>query len=138
MTEKINIKDLLPLLKDGWVAMDKRGNWFWYLQKPSKCAGFWDGIEKWLCDFFDIEPADDWEKSLMRCGVQPDLKLEVGKFYRTRKGRKAIVARKDDDSEQPFAIVILDSDESYYVDKKGMYAFDGMTTPYDIISEWGE
>ena len=32
--EPIDIKVLLPLLKKGWVAMDKNGGWHWYKEKP--------------------------------------------------------------------------------------------------------
>ena len=32
--KQITIYDLLPLLKKGWVAMDKDGTWVWYEKKP--------------------------------------------------------------------------------------------------------
>lgn len=71
----INIQDIIPFMKKGWVAMDKDGEWFWFEQKPSKsiCDGYvW--VRRNPCDFeiisniFDIAPADDWEKSLIKVG----------------------------------------------------------------------
>ena len=75
MTNKINIKDLLPLLKNGWVAMDMNENWFWYSKKPKKRDKYWlDGDTCRACNLntiFDIQPADDWEKSLIKCDQLP-------------------------------------------------------------------
>lgn len=68
----INIEQLLPLLKKGWVAMDYDRKWWWYELQP-KLNGFsWDN-NVGRCDqlgyyCFDIEPVEDWTKSLMRCG----------------------------------------------------------------------
>lgn len=71
----IKIEQLLPLLKKGWVAMDEGGEWWWYSEKPVQI-----GFNRWgdpasglvgmvrLSSFFDIEPVEDWTKSLMRCG----------------------------------------------------------------------
>ena len=69
----IKIEQLLPLLKKGFVAMDKDGCWFWHYTRPARDLQ----IEEWgsnesivvcLSDSFDIEPTKDWTKSLMRCG----------------------------------------------------------------------
>lgn len=140
MTNKINIKELLPLLKDGWVAVDKDGTWGWYVTKPTKEDIYWYwGDAGYKCvvlsDIFNLEPADDWEKSLMRCGNNQPLKLEVGKFYRTRDGNKAVVISKDD-AEQPFVVTLLYIGDSYRVDEKGIYRYDKEECKYDIISEW--
>ena len=70
--EPIDIKVLLPLLKKGWVAMDKCGDWFWYECKPSKEMIFWDSNEGRFEDMFfpvNLKPADNWEESLMECGL---------------------------------------------------------------------
>ena len=29
----INIQDIIPFMKKGWVAMDKSGEWWWYRKK---------------------------------------------------------------------------------------------------------
>lgn len=69
--EPIDIKVLLPLLKKGWVAMDEDKEWFWYKCKPIKGINRWKSganIYKHLFPF-NIKPADDWETSLMECGL---------------------------------------------------------------------
>ena len=68
----INIQDIIPFMKKGWVAMDEDKRWWWYSKKPYK----WDISECWLVkngeqgmidsDVFDIAPADDWTKSLIK------------------------------------------------------------------------
>ena len=30
----INIQDIIPFMKDGWVAMDSDNEWYWYEDKP--------------------------------------------------------------------------------------------------------
>lgn len=30
----INIQDIIPFMKDGWVAMDSNCKWGWYDKKP--------------------------------------------------------------------------------------------------------
>ena len=70
--EPIDIRALLPFLKKGWVAMDKDGEWFWYECKPSKEMSFWDSNEGRFEDMFfpiNLKPADNWEESLMECGL---------------------------------------------------------------------
>lgn len=72
--EPIDIKVLLPLLKKGWVAMDKNGRWFWYNEKPIKDDNVWlcsDGSHyaEELPKCFNIKPAEDWRNSLMECGL---------------------------------------------------------------------
>lgn len=71
----INIQDIIPFMKKGWVAMDKDGEWYWFEEKPikSECDGnIW--VRKNPCNFecvsrlFDIAPADDWTKSLIKVG----------------------------------------------------------------------
>ena len=70
--EPIDIRALLPLLKKGWVARNKDGRWFWYEYKPFKGKDFWssDGSSKMaFIGGFNIKPAENWETSLMECGL---------------------------------------------------------------------
>lgn len=71
----INIQDITPFMKKGWVAMDSNGNWLWYDRKPKKDSfdrmgwienekSDWHGFSE--LEAFDIAPADDWRKSLIR------------------------------------------------------------------------
>jgi len=66
----INIQDIIPFMKDGWVAMDRDGEWYWYPLVPAT-----DFNGEWRCNAvlstytlkaFDIAPADDWTKSLIK------------------------------------------------------------------------
>ena len=70
--EPIDIKVLLPLLKKGWVAMDKNGGWHWYKEKPyiEKFYHSWNsGMPVSFIGGFNIKPAENWEESLMECGL---------------------------------------------------------------------
>lgn len=68
----IKIEQLLPLLKKGWVAMDKDEYWWWFKTEPTVSVK----NECWISDntiwclsnSFTIQPTKDWTKSLMRCG----------------------------------------------------------------------
>lgn len=71
--EPIDIKVLLPLLKKGWVAMDKNGDWYWFENKPYVDSKMmcWraDGGELSQIRGLNLKPATDWEDSLMECGL---------------------------------------------------------------------
>ena len=69
-SEPIDIKVLLPLLKKGWVAMDKDGAWCWYEVKPKRCPYVWTAEKPaFYLSAFNIKPAENWETSLMECGL---------------------------------------------------------------------
>lgn len=68
----INIKDIIPFMKPGWVAMDESGVWVWYSQKPVlrvRRGKFVYTIYNTgdICPLngFDIAPAEDWTQSLI-------------------------------------------------------------------------
>ena len=67
--EPIDIEVLLPLLKKGWVAMDKDGIWRWYDKKPYIFQFSWKYISLSRLDVFNIKPAKNWEESLRECGL---------------------------------------------------------------------
>lgn len=71
--EPIDVKALSPLLKKGYVAMDKNGNWRWYAYKPLKEINFWkpqgNVVEVFELFSFNLKPAENWEDSLMECGL---------------------------------------------------------------------
>ena len=70
--EPIDIKVLLPLLSKGWVAMDKDGRWHWYMEKPyiEKFYHSWySGMPISFMGGFNLKPAENWETSLMECGL---------------------------------------------------------------------
>lgn len=69
-SEPIDIKVLLPLLKKGYVAMDGRNNtWYWYESKPEIGDGIWRKACGIALNAFNIKPAENWETSLMECGL---------------------------------------------------------------------
>ena len=68
----IDIKVLLPLLKKGWVAMDKNGSWHWYKEKPyiEKYYYSWNsGSPVCFIGGFNIKPVENWMDSLQECGL---------------------------------------------------------------------
>ena len=69
--KQITIYDLIPLLKKGWVAMDKDGDWCWFSNKPYKRTDMWlwRDLGDWraLTRAFNIAPFDgDWKDSLIK------------------------------------------------------------------------
>lgn len=68
--EPIDIQVLLPLLKKGYVAMDKCGDWYWYEVKPKRSSDVWTAEKPdFYLSAFNIKPAENWEESLMECGI---------------------------------------------------------------------
>lgn len=68
------------------------------------------------------------------------LKLEVGKFYKTRDGRKAIVLNvvKDDTRSCPVRVVVVDNTyEPYFVRKNGRL-YKNEENAWDIVAPWEE
>jgi hypothetical protein len=66
----IDINEITPFMKKGWVAMDENEEWWWYEKKPE----MYDDMRWWtidegqhdaISDVFDIKPVEDWTESLM-------------------------------------------------------------------------
>ena len=66
------------------------------------------------------------------------IKLEVGKFYKTRCGKKAIILGKEDvDDGFPIHIALMDYyANAFYVSVSGRYNIDGSDNELDLISPW--
>lgn len=71
----INIQDIIPFLKKGWVAMDADGEWWWFPIEPYMISDKWElwGEDNYrevihISVMFNIAPADDWTKSLIKVG----------------------------------------------------------------------
>ena len=72
--KQIKIEQLLPLLKSGWVAMDKDGGWKWHYRNPKTTRLYtWLSNIKSYNEFsnlsycFNIAPFDgDWKDSLIK------------------------------------------------------------------------
>lgn len=69
----INIQDIAPFMKDGFVFMERDGTWEYnqtepkIIKNPVRNYKCWDRGFR-LDEFFDIAPADDWTKSLIKVG----------------------------------------------------------------------
>ena len=94
MSKSITIEQLLPLLKKGWVAMDKNGRWVFYTAKPRLAEDYFMWVRakdscglyplpKWV---FNIAPFDgDWKQSLRRVvNSQKDTKNVVNSKTKKR------------------------------------------------------
>lgn len=76
MTKQIKIEELIPFMKKGWVACDKDGYWSYFRQKPVLGFDMWYPQRKFgqewntivLGLYFNIKPAKDWTKSLIKVG----------------------------------------------------------------------
>lgn len=64
------------------------------------------------------------------------MKLEVGKFYRTRDGRKAEIRLIDKTIRRPVVFTIEDESEWYGCEENGR--FHDIKRESDLISEWQE
>ena len=73
--EPIDIHFLLPLLKKGWVAYEKEYGWVWFKNKPLILRGTekdktWSNEGSFgIIAGFKLKPAENWETSLMECGL---------------------------------------------------------------------
>lgn len=66
------------------------------------------------------------------------LKLEVGKFYRTRNGKKAFVyAKISSDYPYPFYVVTIGDLEHYNVNAEGVQPY-AEQRPLDLVAPWEE
>ena len=73
----INIQDIIPFMRDGFVFCDSNGVWDWADKKPILCTqdknenrGYWyaNTIYEYRLNAFDNAHADDWTKSLIKVG----------------------------------------------------------------------
>ena len=73
--EPIDITVLLPLLRKGWVAYEKEYGWVWFNNKPFILRGTeedktWSSEGSFgIIGGFKLKPAENWETSLMECGL---------------------------------------------------------------------
>ena len=68
------------------------------------------------------------------------LKIEVGKFYKTRSGNKVIVlhVNKNDINGFPVSVAVVGStDTLYFVSRTGGHP-NGFTSEWDLVAPWEE
>lgn len=68
---------------------------------------------------------------------QEPLKLEVGKFYKTRDGRKAWVVSQQKDERYPYIVAILGEGDCCYPMKSGRF-FAKENSAFDLVAPWEE
>lgn len=68
MTKQIDIKELIPFMKDGWVAMEEDERWFWYDEMPFIEDEMWvfEGSSCASLGAFNIAPVKNWRESLIK------------------------------------------------------------------------
>lgn len=65
------MRDIAPKINIGWIAMDKDGEWWYYIAQPipKEDTHTWystiNARQYRLC-MFDIDPVDNWEESLRK------------------------------------------------------------------------
>ena len=66
--KQIDIKELIPFMKGGYVAMDSSGDWYWYHNKPLRelYGREWLGVATCLSTIFDIKTVSDCTQSLIK------------------------------------------------------------------------
>lgn len=122
-------EEVVQALKDGKVVESE--GYSYKLVNGVICSFYKQGYYKWNVGgaiFQSDEPYVD----------EPEqLKLEVGKFYKTRDGKKAFVYAKFSGVPFPFYVVKENSISTYNVDIKGRSDFS--TTEYnDLVAPWEE
>lgn len=69
-------RHIAPHMSHGWVAMDKRGDWFWYSGNVRRIDDEWIGhggtIITRMFKFFAVEQPKDWEETCFEVGVGDD------------------------------------------------------------------
>ena len=84
-------------------------------------------------DFYIGYPIAELDKPYIL--EEEPLKIEVGKFYKTRDGRKAWVVSRQQDEHYPYIIAILDEVDAYAVTKDGRF-YDDRPYSFDLVGQW--
>lgn len=121
-------EEVIKALKEGKEVRDKYG---------SICKLVDGIIISKLNDFFEIgKPIRSVNKPYIL--EEEPLKIEVGKFYKTRCGKKAIILGKEDvDDGFPIHVALMDYyANAFYVSVSGRYNINGSDNELDLISPW--
>lgn len=122
-------EEVVQALKDGKVVESE--GYSYKLVNGVICSFYKQGYYKWNVGgaiFQSDEPYIDEPESL---------KLEVGKFYKTRDGKKAFVYGKIGiEYPYPFYVALIGKLDTYNVNAEGKYTDD--KHPLDLIALWEE
>lgn len=122
-------EEVIDALQDGKVVIDGEG----YNYKLYKGIIFWKYKEKWA-----VTPTTSCLYGLYVDEPKP-LKLEVGKFYKTRDGRKAFVYTNTGNAAYPCWVVLVNSSEggTYCCTVDGQYTTNEEHNK-DLVDPWEE
>ncbi|WP_428041417.1 hypothetical protein [Candidatus Avelusimicrobium fimicolum] len=120
-------EEVIDALQAGKVVSDDEG----YIYKMYKGVIFWRKKEQWY-----LAPTICNDYGLYVEYPNP-LKLEVGKFYKTRDGRKAWLVSRQQDEHFPYVIAVLGKVDAYAVTKYGRF-YDDKPYAFDIVAPWEE
>lgn len=122
-------EEVVQALKDGKVVESE--GYSYKLVNGVICSFYKQGYYKWNVGgaiFQSDEPYIDEPESL---------KLEVGKFYKTRNGKKAFVYGKIGIKyPYPFYVALIGKLDTYNVNAEGKHTDD--RHPLDLVAPWEE
>lgn len=121
-------EEVTAALKEGKVVLDRTGN------KYKSINGFI--VVSYISGGWGVDPFIGNHEGLYVEEPKP-LKLEVGKFYKTRDGRKAWVVSRHQDEHFPYIIAVLGKVDAYAVTKDGRF-YDDRPYEFDLVAPWEE
>lgn len=123
-------EEVVQALQSGKVVLDTNKNK--YKMINGIIATYWASKNEWGLNMY-INNRDN-----LYVEESEQLKLEVGKFYKTRDGRKAFIFTKIDNARYPFAFIVVDGDfESKSCTATGFH-FDTKQDQLDLVAPWEE
>lgn len=121
-------EEVTAALKEGKVVLDRTGN------KYKSINGFI--VVSYISGGWGVDPFIGNHEGLYVEEPKP-LKLEVGKFYKTREGRKAFVFAKITNYSYPFYVATVGELNAYSVNADGRQT-NSEPLPLDLVAPWEE
>lgn len=121
-------EEVTAALKEGKVVLDRTGN------KYKSINGFI--VVSYISGGWGVDPFIGSTEGLYVEEPKP-LKLEVGKFYKTRNGKKAWVVSYKQGLHYPYIVAVLEHEETYTVLENGYFSFEN-PNPEDLVAPWEE
>lgn len=124
-------EEVIDALQAGKKLYSKDGSMSWELYKGLIVSKLLNG-DKWVVNSIIVDYYDTYIE-------EPEpLKLEVGKFYRTRRGDKVVVRLCQ--KKEYFVHILGTRLKGYWVDKTGRALFNGVPerteTDSDVVAIW--
>ena len=124
-------EEITAALKEGKVVLDRTGN------KYKSINGFI--VVSYISGGWGVDPFIGNHAGLYVDEPKP-LKLEVGKFYKTRDGRKALVYGKYKETNEvyPYTVVVVGEPMSEICVSKAGEVVVGAENIEDLVAPWEE